>query len=109
MPCPLTPHWKANATSNYRNLRVEQLGSIYERLLERELVQKEGGIDVRLNVFARKGVGQLLHAGRAREPDYQRDHRPTRRGAQCRTDIGLEDLRPGHGVWTLSDQPSRLS
>ena len=42
---------------NYRNLSVEQLGSIYERLLERELVQKAGGIDVRLNVFARKGSG----------------------------------------------------
>ena len=42
---------------NYRNLSVEQLGSIYERLLELELVQKEGGIDVRLNVFARKGSG----------------------------------------------------
>ena len=42
---------------NYRNLSVEQLGSIYERLLERELVQKEGGIDVQLNVFARKGSG----------------------------------------------------
>ena len=42
---------------NYRNLSVEQLGSIYERLLERDLVQKEGGIDVRLNVFARKGSG----------------------------------------------------
>ncbi|MCY4604276.1 MAG: N-6 DNA methylase, partial [Gemmatimonadetes bacterium] len=42
---------------NYRNLSVEQLGSIYERLLERELVQKEDGIDVRLNVFARKGSG----------------------------------------------------
>ena len=65
---------------NYRNLSVEQLGSIYERLLECELVQKEGGIDVRLNVFARKGSGSLLHAGRAREPDYQGDHRPARRG-----------------------------
>lgn len=42
---------------NYRNLSVEQLGSIYERLLERELVLEEGGIDVRLNVFARKGSG----------------------------------------------------
>ena len=42
---------------NYRNLSVEQLGSIYERLLERELVQKESSIDVRLNVFARKGSG----------------------------------------------------
>ena len=42
---------------NYRNLSVEQLGSIYERLLERELVQKAGGIDVRLNIFARKGSG----------------------------------------------------
>ena len=42
---------------NYRNLSVEQLGSIYERLLERELVLEAGGIDVRPNVFARKGSG----------------------------------------------------
>ena len=42
---------------NYRNLSVEQLGSIYERLLERELVLEAGSIDVRPNVFARKGSG----------------------------------------------------
>ena len=42
---------------NYRDLSVEQLGSIYERLLEHEVVREGGEIAVRPNVFARKGSG----------------------------------------------------
>lgn len=42
---------------NYRNLTVEQLGSIYERLLEHELVRSGDAIIVRPNPFARKGSG----------------------------------------------------
>lgn len=42
---------------NYRNLTVEQLGSIYERLLEYEIVREAGRIVVRPNAFARKGSG----------------------------------------------------
>ena len=42
---------------NYRDLGVEQLGSIYERLLEQEIAREEGGIAVRPNVFARKNTG----------------------------------------------------
>ena len=42
---------------NYRDLGVQQLGSIYERLLEREVVRHDGNIVVRLNVFARKDSG----------------------------------------------------
>ena len=42
---------------NYRDLGVQQLGSIYERLLEHEIVREGGEIAVRLNVFARKGSG----------------------------------------------------
>lgn len=43
---------------NYRDLTVQQLGSIYERLLEFEpVVESDGGIAVRPNVFARKGSG----------------------------------------------------
>ena len=43
---------------NYRSLSVQQLGSIYERLLEHELACDEaGGILVRPNIFARKGTG----------------------------------------------------
>ena len=43
---------------NYRDLRVQQLGSIYERLLEFELdFDKDGKITVRPNIFARKGSG----------------------------------------------------
>ena len=42
---------------NYRNLSVQQLGSIYERLLEFETVREDGDVVVRPNVFARKGSG----------------------------------------------------
>jgi hypothetical protein len=42
---------------NYRDLSVQQLGSIYERLLEFELVSSCGSIEVRPNLFARKNTG----------------------------------------------------
>lgn len=42
---------------NYRDLSVQQLGSIYERLLEYEVCRESGEIVVRPNVFARKGSG----------------------------------------------------
>jgi hypothetical protein len=42
---------------NYRDLSVQQLGSIYERLLEHEIVRESGTIVIRPNIFARKGSG----------------------------------------------------
>ncbi|WP_230079965.1 BREX-1 system adenine-specific DNA-methyltransferase PglX [Alteripontixanthobacter maritimus] len=43
---------------NYRDLTVQQLGSIYERLLEFELVRGDDGeLDIRPNIFARKNSG----------------------------------------------------
>ena len=42
---------------NYRDLSVQQLGSIYERLLEHEIVREDGQIFIRPNVFARKASG----------------------------------------------------
>ncbi len=43
---------------NYRDLSVQQLGSIYERLLEFELQREsDGSIEVRPNIFARKRSG----------------------------------------------------
>ena len=42
---------------NYRDLSVQQLGSIYERLLEHEIVREDGEVNVRPNIFARKGSG----------------------------------------------------
>ena len=50
-----TPHGRRYI--NYRDLGVQQLGSIYERLLEHEIVRDDGEIAVRPNVFARKGSG----------------------------------------------------
>ena len=42
---------------NYRDLGVQQLGTIYERLIEQEIVRDGREIVVRPNVFARKGSG----------------------------------------------------
>ncbi len=42
---------------NYRDLSVQQLGSIYERLLEHELTVEDGVLNVRPNAFARKNSG----------------------------------------------------
>ena len=45
---------------NYRDMSVQQLGSIYERLLERELVENdEGGVTIRPNSYARKDTGSF--------------------------------------------------
>ncbi len=45
---------------NYRDMSVQQLGSIYERLLEREPVRDdEGKISVRPNSYARKDSGSF--------------------------------------------------
>ena len=45
---------------NYRDMSVQQLGSIYERLLEREPVRDDQGrIVVRLNSYARKDSGSF--------------------------------------------------
>ena len=46
---------------NYRDMSVQQLGSIYERLLEREPVRDDnGGIVVRPNRYARKDSGSFF-------------------------------------------------
>ena len=42
---------------NYRDLSVQQLGSIYEQLLEHEITRDGHTIVIRPNVFARKGSG----------------------------------------------------
>ena len=42
---------------NYRDLSVQQLGSIYERLLEHEVVLEGDEVAIRPNIFARKGSG----------------------------------------------------
>jgi hypothetical protein len=44
---------------NYRNLSVQQLGSIYERLLEHEVVRQGEAIEIRPNIFARKASGSF--------------------------------------------------
>jgi hypothetical protein len=44
---------------HYRDLSVQQLGSIYERLLEYELVEKDGEIKVEADEAARKDTGSF--------------------------------------------------
>ena len=45
---------------NYRDLSVQQLGSIYERLLERRPARTpDGGVEIRLDSYARKDSGSF--------------------------------------------------
>ena len=44
---------------NYRDMSAQQLGSIYERLLEHEPVREDGKINIRLNPYARKDSGSF--------------------------------------------------
>ena len=44
---------------NYRDMSVQQLGSLYERLLEREPVRGGDGIEIRPNPYARKDSGSF--------------------------------------------------
>ena len=57
-------HTEAEGTRhfvNYRDMSVQQLGSIYERLLEREPVRDDnGGIVLRTNSYARKDSGSFF-------------------------------------------------
>jgi hypothetical protein len=42
---------------NYRDLSVQQLGSVYERLLEYQLVAEDSNVAIALNAFGRKSSG----------------------------------------------------
>ena len=44
---------------NYRDMSVQQLGSIEERLLEREPVHSDDGVAIRLDPYARKDSGSF--------------------------------------------------
>lgn len=44
---------------NYRDLSVQQLGAIYERILERDVVPAGDGVALRPNAFARKTSGSF--------------------------------------------------
>lgn len=51
------PHGNSLGFINYRDLAVQHLGSIYERLLEQRLVEEAGAVVVQPSVFARKSSG----------------------------------------------------
>ena len=103
---------------NYRDMSVQQLGSIYERLLEREPMRRaDGGVEIRLDSYARKDSGsfytpqelvdlivdqtlkplaeQRLHAFEARAQELADDRRPKaeRRAALARRDPAEAVLR----------------
>jgi hypothetical protein len=50
---------QAGRRINYRDLSVQQLGSIYERLLEHEVVEQDGRVEVIADEAARKGSGSF--------------------------------------------------
>ncbi len=66
---------------NYRDLSVQQLGSIYERLLEHEVVREGAEHHHQAERLRPEGIGQLLHAGRSCRAYHPRNRRSARSGA----------------------------
>ena len=85
---------------NYRDMSVQQLGSIYERLLEREPVREDdGGIVIRPNSLRAQRQRQLLHPTRAcrpnRRPDSEAAGRRAFEGVRGQVE-GIEERPPSH-------------
>ena len=67
---------------NYRDMSVQQLGSIYERLLEREPARDDAGkINIRAQSLRPQGQRQLLHSPGARRSDRRSHPETACRGA----------------------------
>ena len=116
---------------NFRDLSVQQLGSIYERLLEYELAREaDGGLAVRPGMFARKlsgsyytpddlvglivreAVGPLVGGAAGSVSRGRRGGGKPGRTAPprpCRAASGAENLRPGHGLRAFPRQPGGLA
>ena len=67
---------------NYRDLSVQQLGSIYERLLEHEIVRDDGDVRIRPNILARKASGSYYTCV-YRKPKPGRNGDAVRRGSRA--------------------------
>ena len=123
---------------NYRDMSVQQLGSIYERLLEQEPARGgDGSIVIRPNPYARKDSGSFftpqqlvdlivertlkplveerLKAFEDRAAKLKSDRRPKayRRAELLKLDPGpggpeSKGARPGHGKRSFSGHGSRL-
>ena len=64
---------------NYRDMSVQQLGSIYERLLEQEPVRSGGRLHRGASeLVCSKGQRQLLHSPGTRRPDHRPDSEAAR-------------------------------
>ena len=124
---------------NYRDMSVQQLGSIYERLLEREPVRDDDGkIVVRPNPYARKDSGSFftpqelvdlivdrtlkplaeerLKAFEDKSKELKSDHRPTGRatyraaqGRPRRGGSGFEGTGPREGKAATFWSPPSIS
>jgi hypothetical protein len=101
---------------NYRDLSVQQLGSLYERLLEWRLTVESGTLSVGLSPFARKGsgsyytpedlVGLVIEravgplVSEAREAFRARAEAPDRRSTEIRA-ADLAAVDPASRILTL--------
>ncbi|UPT64485.1 MAG: type I restriction endonuclease [Hyphomonadaceae bacterium JAD_PAG50586_4] len=63
---------------NYRDLSVQQLGTVYERTLEYELQVDAGAVIVKADDTARHRIRQLLHAGQLGDAHHRKGRRPVR-------------------------------
>ena len=79
---------------NYRDMTVQQLGSIYERLLEREPVRDAAGnVSIQLNRFARKDSGSFYTSQELVDLIVERTLRPLAEERRREFEAKAADLR----------------
>ena len=93
-----TPADGAPRFVNYRGMSVQQLGSIEERLLEREPVRGDDGVTIRLNPYACKDSGSFYMPQELVDLIVERTLKPLaeerRRAFEDKTNVLASDRRP---------------
>ena len=80
---------------NYRDMSVQQLGSIYERLLEREPMRRaDGGVEIRLDSYARKDSGSFYTPQELVDLIVDQTLKPLAEERLRRSRSGRRSLRP---------------
>ena len=92
---------------NYRNLSIQQLGAIYERLLEYRVKKVKGKIVIQPNTFSRKNTGSYYTSEELVKLVVKETIKPL---IECRKKEFLSKFKElSDGTWNENDKVNRLN
>ncbi|MBA2237146.1 MAG: restriction endonuclease, partial [Lysobacter sp.] len=104
------PDLSGHGFINYRDLAVQHLGSIYERLLEQRLVETaDGGLAVQPSTFARKNSGSYYTHDDLVKLILREALDPLQAERIAAFDTRLTELRSQRALWPAAQVPLRLA